>query len=57
MPLRRSTENDDNPRRDLERQLAGLLRLVKWAVAGFLLLVLATCTLGFSQRAQQLTRT
>ena len=42
-----SAENDDNPRRDLERQLAGLLRLVKWAVAGFLLLVLATCTLGF----------
>ena len=41
------TEHDDHPRRDVERQLAGLLRLVKWALAGFLLLILAAFVLGF----------
>ena len=38
---------DDHPRRDLDRQLAGLVRLVKWAVAGFLLLLLGTCVVAF----------
>ena len=41
------TGNDDNPRRDVQRQLAGLLRLIKWAVAGFLVLMLAALFLPF----------